>query len=434
MAKRVAAVILAFITALSLCGCGRFDATIEDLLVAPQLSDDQNAVLTALSESTDAHISLKYPSSGSNRTPIQFADIDADGDEEALLCYSLPSEGVYARFAVLDRTDSGYKIVCDIEGPGTDVASITLLDVSDDSNGSYVLIEWASISKSDYDAVIYKYFDGTLSEVRAQSCLRLIVDDLDSDGSSEIYYIYTESTEGPFMLRCVGYDSGYYVVSGTKTLNKDMLGCVSIISGRIDERTRAIFIDENIGGGNQTTEVFDFSDGTFTAVADGDAGISTLAVRPVDSEICQAVGTQAFTLVPAVTPPGGGYPDGDNWVYWYSLAGGTAEVASVMYVQSDYYCGLAVPQSMYECDYTISEDDEQLLTVSVPRQAQLPGTDADTATLLQLRIVTAGQSADAYLRQGFVKIGSCDRYNFYVRFNCTDAERTYILENFEIFN
>ena len=102
-------VALCFFLVFALVGCA--SASVEDLLMAPALSDGQKQVLQSLSAGVGTDkIVLRYPRFGSSRAPIQFADLDADGSDEAVAFFSstrkIVKRAFSARRYLFSRIDS----------------------------------------------------------------------------------------------------------------------------------------------------------------------------------------------------------------------------------------------------------------------------------------------------------------------------------------
>ena len=72
MAPRFAALALCL---LALAACSPIPVSVEDLLDAPRLSEEQYQLEKALREQQEQEIKLKYPQSGSYRSAFTFHDI-----------------------------------------------------------------------------------------------------------------------------------------------------------------------------------------------------------------------------------------------------------------------------------------------------------------------------------------------------------------------
>lgn len=421
--KKLISVVLCAVAAFVFAACSGFGSSVEDLLSAPKLNDDQNSVLAVLNEGRDVAVKLEYPTSGEYRTPIQFLDIDFDGVNEALLCYSDSDTSVYARLAVLDKSPSGWAIIGDIEGPGTDIYSINLLDY-DDGN-MYILIEWSVIGKTEHEAIIYKFSEGALSTSFRQSCIRYITADVTGDGGDELCVIYTESTEGPFVLRVVEYNNGSFFRAGYASLNRNMLECLNLVFGKFEDGTRALFVDENIGSNRQTTQAFCFVDNTFSPADHISGDLVSLAVRSRDSYGSTEINGRV--LVPSqLNVDGSGMLSG--WIYWYGVSAGETELVYRMYMQKSYGCGISIPPELFGA-VSLSSSTAESRRIKI----MLNGADETAEPLAELKILIAGEDSRIYTNEGFSLVGSTDRYRYYIKVNCEESIAQYIVSNFVIF-
>lgn len=78
----------AILSIAALTGC---QATIENLLTAPKLTQEQSEINQALINSSGSSIKLKYPRGGEYRSAFVLQDIDSDGTQEALVFYESQS-------------------------------------------------------------------------------------------------------------------------------------------------------------------------------------------------------------------------------------------------------------------------------------------------------------------------------------------------------
>ena len=125
--KRLAA--LCLLAALLLAGCSTapvLGGNVEELLRAPQAGQAQSEVLTALAAYTGGTPQLKYPRGGDEDDPMQFADFDGDGQQEAAVLY-LPEEGTAnVCLAVLEQTETGWQVASSAEGLAAEVAQLSM--------------------------------------------------------------------------------------------------------------------------------------------------------------------------------------------------------------------------------------------------------------------------------------------------------------------
>lgn len=117
----------ALTAALALCGCS--GASIENLLTAPKLTQEQSKIYQALINSTGSSVRLKYPRGGEFRSAFVLQNIDDEPGDEALVFYesqSVQSGESALRLKVLDQYDGEWQAVYDLACVGSEVDSIVL--------------------------------------------------------------------------------------------------------------------------------------------------------------------------------------------------------------------------------------------------------------------------------------------------------------------
>ena len=72
---------------LFLSGCTGMSFTVDGLLNAPKLTEEQGEIHEALTAAVGGSITLKYPRNGDNRSAFVIADLDGEQGEEALVFY-----------------------------------------------------------------------------------------------------------------------------------------------------------------------------------------------------------------------------------------------------------------------------------------------------------------------------------------------------------
>lgn len=89
---------------LLLSACSSFQPNLTDLMQSPKLTEEQAEIYEALTNAADvSDVQLKYPKSGDYRSAFVMFDLDADGEDEALVFYNMPSWGGNVRIMVLDH-------------------------------------------------------------------------------------------------------------------------------------------------------------------------------------------------------------------------------------------------------------------------------------------------------------------------------------------
>ena len=125
--KLCAAVAVA-VAVCSLSGCTGMNFSVDGLMTAPKLTDEQQLIHTALSNAVGRNITLKYPKSGNYRSAFVIANVDGEPTEEALVFYEYTgAEGEGIRVNLLDKKDDGsWNSEKEGAGVGTDVDKVVI--------------------------------------------------------------------------------------------------------------------------------------------------------------------------------------------------------------------------------------------------------------------------------------------------------------------
>jgi len=173
-----------------------------DLLAPPGLTGDKLEIQRAFEASVPekSGIILQYPTAGDYRSAYVLKDIDGDGQDEAIVFYTLKSDESTVRVNVLDRVGDVWKSVYDEPGYGAKVISIDFDDLNKDGHME-LLTCWSifetttaktltihSVTKDDAGVL-------ELDALVNQSYTYRAVADMDSDGFNEVLVTWLDNTD-----------------------------------------------------------------------------------------------------------------------------------------------------------------------------------------------------------------------------------------------
>ena len=123
--KKLFLLLLSCLLTLSLSGC-QFPAFDSDSLMnPPKAAGDGQEIQEALDRVLGTDYTLRYPRSGTNRSAIIRADLDADDIEEALVFYRTAADTSGARLSVMDKNDADeWNVTYSISGEGSEVERV----------------------------------------------------------------------------------------------------------------------------------------------------------------------------------------------------------------------------------------------------------------------------------------------------------------------
>mgnify|MGYP000741430453 CR=1 FL=1 len=184
----------ALTAALLLGGCS--GASVENLLTAPKLTQEQSEIYQALINSTGNSVNLKYPRGGGFRSAFVLQNIDDEPGEEALVFYesqSVQSGESALRMKVLDKYDGQWQAVYDLACVGSEVDSISFAKLGD-GKCTEVIVCCSMLNQTEKTLSVLNYSSGIITELYNGSYACMEVMDLNSDGQDELITVVPDKT------------------------------------------------------------------------------------------------------------------------------------------------------------------------------------------------------------------------------------------------
>lgn len=176
--------------------------TVQDLMRPPRIYGDNEEIQMAFESSVKGkdNLILKYPSEGDYRSSFVMYDVDNDGQEEVLVFYTLKSDETIVRVNVLDKVDGKWKSVSDFAGYGSEISSISFVDMNNDGQNEIIICWNLYESKTSKVVTIHKLIEknGVISELQTlanESCSYFKMVDLDGDGKIEMFLTQIDSSK-----------------------------------------------------------------------------------------------------------------------------------------------------------------------------------------------------------------------------------------------
>ncbi len=183
--KKLSALLLC-ICFILLTGCDFITFSVEELLSAPTIADEQSALYDALIAKTGRAVNLEYPHTGENKSSFIFANVDGDSEEEALAFYSYSDDGK-VNMSVLDKSENGrWTVSYTAEGNGTTLHRVYINRVGGLVD---IIVGYGMESYSEYTFVIYRIHEGFLLTLNESEYSVMEIYDLDSDGFVEVILV-----------------------------------------------------------------------------------------------------------------------------------------------------------------------------------------------------------------------------------------------------
>ena len=261
--KKAALVLLAAVLLL-LSGCMR---SVEELYAPPRQSaeyyDLQNQIEQVLSSGAE----YCAPVSGDRRQAVQLADLDSDGQEEAIVFFRTQGEKPL-KIYIYKKTDENYREYAIIEGDGSAFASVDYRQI--DTALGLELVVGRQVSDQVPQALsVYTLNGEHVTELLSVSCIRHTLADLDGNGLQDLLVFRSAEDSG------VGL-TDYYSWEGTNLElvgSADMTAALThdsirrIVGGMMQPDTPAVFVANTYEESTIVTDVFTLSGGEFINVS-----------------------------------------------------------------------------------------------------------------------------------------------------------------------
>lgn len=279
--SRALCLLFAVLMAAAFSGCAGINPFQEEqLLRPPRLTAEQKEIEDALLRSVNSsELTFKYPKSGEHRSAFIFQDIDADGQEEALVFYVTPaSDSTF--LSVLDRMPDGrWQSPTAIAGAEENVDFISFANLTDTSRCD-ILVGWSDPTGQQKRLNVYSFLDNRLQSRfsdGAQSYKNYLVANLDVEPLSDLVLLSRDSSD-TLQIGLYAHDGVSVKMMDSLPLSEYMVECAGMTAGRLsrtDSRI-GIFIDEMVDDGQLVTEVFLCESVAATAVRAAEKHLKTV--------------------------------------------------------------------------------------------------------------------------------------------------------------
>ncbi len=275
MKRRCAASALLALGLFFLSGC--FVKTVDEMYALPQHSDEYYNLQQAIDAVMTGGASYCAPVSGTNQQSVQLADLDGDGEDEAIVFLKRDAAKPLSAY-IFDKVDETYQNIAVIEGSGAAFESADYVEL-DDTPGLEIIIGRRLSDQVLQAMSAYTLVDGRIVELMSANYTEYTVADLDNDGRKDIFLLRFEGESQKGVAELYRY-SGDQMEREPEVGMSDGVGAIKrIISGYMAHNVPAVFVASEYGGDSIITDVFAFRGDTFQNITSSDGGTSVQTVR-----------------------------------------------------------------------------------------------------------------------------------------------------------
>ena len=319
MRIKKALLVLAAALVLPLSGCLQ---SAEDLYALPRQPDEYYTLQTQIEAVLDSGAEYCAPVSGDRRQAVQLADLDSDGQKEAIVFLRTQGEKPL-KIYIYKKTDRGYEEYAVIEGDGSAFASVDYRQI-DTALGLELVVGRQVSDQVPQTLSVYALNGNQVSELLSVSCIRHTLADLNSNGLEDLLVFRTDSDAG------VGLTE-YYSWTGAaleRVGSADMSAALTpesirrIVGGMMQDDVPAVFVASAYEESTIVTDVFTLSDGEFinvSSLGENPDDLSRIRYRGVYAADVDGDGLIELPRAEQLPKLGGDEAPAYNKIQWYNL-------------------------------------------------------------------------------------------------------------------
>ncbi len=276
MAKRLYLVLVLAIVYV-LTGCTQLVyQNVNDLLRAPAMGAEQNEIQQVLEAYLGGYEpQYKYPLEGSWRSPLLQEDLNGDGQNEAIILYSVAEtstfneeKGSNVYVAILEQADGSWTVTADLQGLATDVASIQVANLLGGNTQQLIIgYTFGGVNTAGKSLAVYEYDASVLVPLRQYSYSRYEIGDLTGSGAGNDFVVVSgaEQEEGLTLRHIPVQDGSFAAEHPAVQLDANFSACAAITPG-VNAEGEPLLVVDGVVGDSLVSQIVYFSGERFYTI------------------------------------------------------------------------------------------------------------------------------------------------------------------------
>ena len=342
--KRMILFSLMAILLVSLSGC--FMEPAENLYAIPKQSSDYYELQSAIEKAMPAGASYCPPTAGDNQQAVQFADLDGDEKDEAIV-YLKTTGSAPLSVCVFGKRAGKYALIAKTDFAGSSFDHVEYVQI-DGAAGNELVVGRQLSDQVAQTLGVYALRGDTMQELMTANYSEFITTDLDTDGNRELVLLCADTDQHGV--------AEFYHWKDDQLLREREAGMTTavsavrrIITGKMCESVPAVFVASEFGEGTIVTDIFGLRDGSFANLALSDenaTGVQTVRDYYVYSNDIDSDGLIELPRLIAMQELAGDETSKNrSLICWYNLyPDGTERVKCLTYHNYSTGWYLEIPQ------------------------------------------------------------------------------------------
>ena len=316
--KKAMLVLLALLI-LPLSGCLQ---SAEDLYSLPRQPEEYYTLQNQIEALLEAGAEYSAPVSGDRRQAVQLADLDSDGQKEAIVFLRTQGEKPL-KIYIYKKTDAGFSEYARIEGDGSAFASVDYRQI-DTALGLELVVGRQVSDQVPQSLSVYAMSGESPTELLNVSCIRHTLADLDGNGLEDLLVFRTDEDASVGLTEYYSWTGAALEQVGSADMSAALTpeSIRRIVTGMMAEDTPAVFVASAYEESTIVTDVFILSGGVFTNVSslgENPNDVSRVRYRAIYAADVDADGMIELPRAVALPKLGGDDAPEYNKIQWYNL-------------------------------------------------------------------------------------------------------------------
>ena len=314
----------------ALCGCAV--SNVEELYALPRHSDEDNELQKAIDSVMTEGVQYAAPVSGKNQQSVQLADLDADGEDEAIVFLRVPGDKPL-RACVFDLADGAYRSLGFIDGSGAAFERAEYVQLDGEPGVEIVL--GRRVGNQVLRAMsVYTLREGQLVELMSTNYSEYALTDLDLDGNREIFLLRFDPEAKTGTAGLYRWNGSALSLENEAALSAGAQSVRRMVTGQIAYDVPAVVVTSDYHGGEGiVTDVFAIRGGALENISSGVSGLNVQAAQ--DSAVYPAdPDGDGLLEIPQVAwlVTDDESTDSGAMIFWYNLTlGGSLTIKMTTY-------------------------------------------------------------------------------------------------------
>lgn len=343
--KRLLLFVILFSLIFSLSGC--FLDPAESLYAMPQQSRDFYDLQNAVEEILPDGGAYSPPVSGDNQQAVQLADLDGDGENEAIV-YIRGAGDAPMSLCIFHKQGENYHLLAKLDGAGSAFDRVQYAQL-DGLGGSEIVVGRRISEQVTCSLSVYSLHDGVVSELLSTGYAEFITTDLNADTLTDLVILRNDADAKNGIAEFYHWTEDQLYREVEARMSAPVHAVKRIITGNMSRGIPTVFVASEYEENTIITDVFGIYGGTFSNLAlDEGADTAVQTVREYyvySSDIDDDGLIELPRVIPLGSLPEDSTSENQSLISWYNLSpGGGEEVKALTYHNYSGGWYLSVPE------------------------------------------------------------------------------------------